>query len=124
MKKRKHRLVVEFTTSKAVTEKRSAQLFQMLIDGLDIQAHPIDALGVYPDKIQAKQFSRVVAANLGGVPLNTEESGWLCHALLQANDMALNKAILSGKPQPPVVQRQYALYKKLAAANDKLMGKK
>jgi len=57
------------------------------------------------------------------VVLNLEESGWLCHMLLQANDMALNKAVLKGNTRDPILVRQYKLYQKLARANDIIMGK-
>lgn len=50
------------------------------------------------------------------VELNLEESGWLCHLVMQQ--------ILQLDKTPTVQQRAQALWTKLADANDKLMGKK
>ena len=55
------------------------------------------------------------------MPLNMEETGMLCHALLE--NKALQAALLSGKIDHPYTGRMAKLYVKLAKANDKLMGK-
>jgi hypothetical protein len=65
MKRRKNRLVIEFTTSHPLTEKDAAKGLQLLLDRrLDTQAAPIwaNALNIYADKIVVKSFSRVMAA--------------------------------------------------------------
>lgn len=49
------------------------------------------------------------------VELNLEESGWLCHLVMEQ--------ILKLKSEPHLLRRVEMLWRKLADANDKLMGK-
>lgn len=55
------------------------------------------------------------------VPLNLEETGCLCH-LMMANE-SFREVVLTGEVTSQVMARWLALYRKLANANDKLMGK-
>lgn len=48
------------------------------------------------------------------IKLNLEETGWLCHMLLRD---------IVASPNHPITDRKCGLYRKLTAANDKLMGK-
>lgn len=68
MKRKKHRLVIEITTSSAVTEAEAARGLQLVLDDrLDLQAAPIweSDRSPYIDKLTVKQFSRVVRAVQG-----------------------------------------------------------
>lgn len=57
------------------------------------------------------------------VPLNLEETAWLIHSLIRAND-AYHRAVLADEPiADPVLRRMLVLHDKLGRANDKLMGK-
>lgn len=51
------------------------------------------------------------------IEFTLEESGVLCHALLQ-------RLLPLGQPMNPFRERMFALYERLGALNDKLMGKK
>ncbi len=64
MKKRKHRLVVEMTTSKPLTEIDAVRGLRILLDErTNLDQAPIWLTGnVYCDKLVPKQFSRVVRA--------------------------------------------------------------
>jgi hypothetical protein len=63
MKRRKHRLVVEFTTSEPMTEHEAAWGLRNLLDRLDIST-PIRAYPTspYAEKLAVKEFSRVLTA--------------------------------------------------------------
>lgn len=63
MKQRKHRLVVEFTTSHALTERDAAHGLALLLDTrLDLARAPIWATKpIYGEKVVVKEFTRVVA---------------------------------------------------------------
>lgn len=64
MKRKKHRLVIEVTTSSAISERDAAKGLQLVLDGrLDLQASPIWAhdKSPYIDKLTVKEFSRVIA---------------------------------------------------------------
>jgi len=64
------------------------------------------------------------------VQLTLEESGWICHALMakMLESARNNKGRVSFLDDPrlasAVEQRYLRLYAKIAAANDKLMGKR
>lgn len=63
--KRKHRVIVEITTSKPLTEKDSVQALQLTLDSrLDLQRQPIWAYdnSPYINKLRVKAFSRVLQA--------------------------------------------------------------
>lgn len=63
MKRKKHRLVIEVTTSSPLTEADAARGLQLVLDRLDLQAGPIWAYdrSPYIDKLKVKAFSRVIA---------------------------------------------------------------
>lgn len=65
MKKRKHRLVVEFTTSHPMTESAAARGLALILSEVDIQRKPIWAAfpDIYGEKLTIKRFSRVLAAD-------------------------------------------------------------
>ena len=63
MKRKKHRLVIEVTTSKALTEADAVRGLQLVLDRVDTDAQPIwlhDA-SPYIDKLTVKAFSKVIA---------------------------------------------------------------
>ena len=64
VKKRKHRVVVELTTSKPITEKEAVLAMQLLHQRIDLDQAPIwaNALNIYADKLAAKSFSRVLTS--------------------------------------------------------------
>ena len=60
--------------------------------------------------------------------LDLEESGTLCHLLLrglmdQYGDREVVAVLSDGKTKDPVLARYLRFYQRLAAVNDKLMGK-
>lgn len=59
------------------------------------------------------------------VELSLEETGWLCHYLMQElGPRITGEKPLSGDPlEKAVFVRKMALYEKLSRANDSLMGK-
>lgn len=62
---RKHRLVIEVTTSSAITEADAVRGLQLVLDSrLDLQASPIWAndRSPYVDKLTVKAWSRVTRA--------------------------------------------------------------
>lgn len=61
MKKRKHRVVVEVTFSKPVTDREAVQGAGLLIERIDKDANPVwsNALGIYAVKLTAKSYPRV-----------------------------------------------------------------
>lgn len=64
MKAKKHRLVIEVTTSSALTEAEIVRGLQLVLDDrLDLQAAPIwiHDRSPYIDKLTVKAFSKVVA---------------------------------------------------------------
>lgn len=63
MKRKKHRLVIEVTTSSAITERDAVLGLQLVLDErLDLQASPIWAhdKSPYIDKLTVKALSRVL----------------------------------------------------------------
>lgn len=64
MLKRKHRLVVEMTTSEKMTEHDARLGLSLLLDRIDLAAQPIWIYdgSPYCDKLVAKQYTRVVRA--------------------------------------------------------------
>lgn len=62
-KRRKHRLVVEATFSKAVTEKVARLGLSLLLERIDLDANPVWDYdnSPYVNKLTVKEFSRVVA---------------------------------------------------------------
>lgn len=68
MKRKKHRLVIEVTTSSAITEGAAVRGLQLMLDDrLDLQAAPIwlyDS-SPYVEKLTVKAWSRVIRANQG-----------------------------------------------------------
>ena len=82
------------------------------LDALTSEAAPDDVLTEY-----RKAYPPEPTRNL---PLTLEESGWLCHLLCKA---LMDQGAFSGRPLPPVERRMLALYGRLGAVNDTLMGK-
>lgn len=67
-KRKKHRLVIEVTTSSAITEADAVRGLQLVLDDwLDLQASPIWIYdrSPYVDKLKVKAWSRVVRARQG-----------------------------------------------------------
>ena len=63
MKHRKHRVIVEITTSKPMTEIRATKGLQFLLNRIDIEKAPIwITQSIYAEKLTTKQFSRVFTA--------------------------------------------------------------
>ena len=62
--KRKHRVVVEVTFSKPVSDHDAVWLLKAGLERIDTQAAPVRyvAQGVYINKLDAKSFARVMAA--------------------------------------------------------------
>ncbi len=62
--KRKHRVVVELTTSKAIDAQDAVRAMLILIQRIDLGAKPIWAnnSNIYADKLTAKNFDRVARA--------------------------------------------------------------
>jgi hypothetical protein len=79
------------------------------LDALTSEAAPDDVLTEY-----RKAYPPEPTRNL---PLTLEESGWLCHLLCKA---LLDRGTVVS---PPVERRMLALYGRLGAVNDTLMGK-
>jgi hypothetical protein len=63
-KQRKHRVVVEITTSRPVSDRDAVSALTMLLDLMDKEARPIwqHRSPVYVDKLDVKSFPRVLAA--------------------------------------------------------------
>lgn len=64
MKRKKHRLVIEVTTSSALTEAEAVRGLSLVLgERLDLQAAPIWTYdgSPYIDKLTVKSFSKVVA---------------------------------------------------------------
>ncbi len=64
MKRKKHRLVIEVTTSSPVTEREAVAGLQLVLDTrLDLASHPVWVRdnSPYIDKLNVKAFSRVVS---------------------------------------------------------------
>lgn len=64
MKKRKHRLVIEVTVTRPITELHAASGLRNVLDDLDLQRRPmwITAPPNYVEKLEVKTFSRVYYA--------------------------------------------------------------
>jgi len=68
MKRKKHRLVIEFTVSSAINEADAVRGLQLLLDDrLDMQKGPIwlHDKSPYAEKLTVKAWSRVIRANQG-----------------------------------------------------------
>jgi hypothetical protein len=67
-KRKKHRLVIEVTTSSAITEADAVRGLQLVLDSrLDLERGPIWAYdrSPYVDKLTVKAWSRVIRAGQG-----------------------------------------------------------
>ena len=61
MKRKKHRVIVEMSTSHAITDKQAVQAMNLLLRRVDLEARP--ALGdTYAIKLVAKSFAKVLGA--------------------------------------------------------------
>jgi len=68
MKQRKHRVVVDVTLNKPVTQKAATMAVALLLGEIDLDAKPIYTTGnLYVDRLRAKQYSRVFAADLSRI---------------------------------------------------------
>lgn len=64
MKRRKHRLVLEVTISKPLTDDDAVRGLRLVLSRLDLDASPIWSTdnSPYVDKIEVKSYGRVVSA--------------------------------------------------------------
>jgi len=64
--RRKHRLVVDFTTSNSLTEKEASSALAELLERLDLGARPIVIItsSTYAVKLHVSRFSKVLQSEM------------------------------------------------------------
>ena len=71
-KRKKHRLVVDLTVNKPITDREAVRELGLITDRMDLEAASSRNNDVYAEKISVKSFDRVLSA--AGVPRSTHRT--------------------------------------------------